>query len=162
MNKEQLTAFKNDAQKLYDDFKAQGLCLNMARGNPCKEQLELSVDMLKVFDDGEFTSENGVDVRNYGMLDGIPEAKKFFSDMLGVNDDEVIIFGNSSLSAMFFAVQTAYNKGVLGGKPWSECEKVKFLCHIREQDRETSPYLTYTRVFLPSHQISQTLPLYHT
>ena len=135
MNKEQLTAFKNDAQKLYDDFKAQGLCLNMARGNPCKEQLELSVDMLKVFDDGEFTSENGVDVRNYGMLDGIPEAKKFFSDMLGVNEDEVIIFGNSSLSAMFFAVQTAYNKGVLGGKPWSECEKVKFLCPVPGYDR---------------------------
>ena len=135
MNKEQLTAFKNDTQKLYDDFKAQGLCLNMARGNPCKEQLELSVDMLKVFDDGEFTSENGVDVRNYGMLDGIPEAKKFFSDMLGVNEDEVIIFGNSSLSAMFFAVQTAYNKGVLGGKPWSECEKVKFLCPVPGYDR---------------------------
>ena len=135
MNKEQLTAFKNDTQKLYDDFKAQGLCLNMARGNPCKEQLELSVDMLKVFDDGEFTSENGVDVRNYGMLDGIPEAKKFFSDMLGVNEDEVIIFGNSSLSAMFFAVQTAYNKGVLGGKPWSECEKVKFLCPAPGYDR---------------------------
>ena len=123
MNKEQLTAFKNDTQKLYDDFKAQGLCLNMARGNPCKEQLELSVDMLKVFDDGEFTSENGVDVRNYGMLDGIPEAKKFFSDMLGVNEDEVIIFGNSSLSAMFFARRQAVVRVRKGKVPLS-CSRI--------------------------------------
>ena len=59
MNKEQLTSFKNEVEALYNDFKAQGLCLNMSRGNPCKEQLELSVDMLKVFDDGRFESENG-------------------------------------------------------------------------------------------------------
>ena len=85
MNKEQLISFKNETEALYNGFKAQSLSLNMARGNPCKEQLELSVAMLDVFDDGDFVSENGIDVRNYGMLDGIPEAKKLFSDMLGVN-----------------------------------------------------------------------------
>lgn len=78
MNKEQLIGFKNETEALYNDFKAQGLCLNMSRGNPCKEQLELSMDMLSVFDDGDFMSENGIDVRNYGLLDGIPEAKKLF------------------------------------------------------------------------------------
>ena len=135
MNKEQLMSFKEETEALYNDFKAQGLCLNMSRGNPCKEQLELSVDMLNVFDDGKFTSENGSDVRNYGMLDGIPEAKKFFSDMIGVHEDEIIIFGNSSLNAMFFAVQCAYNKGVLGGKPWSQCGKIKFLCPVPGYDR---------------------------
>ncbi|HEZ7986729.1 MAG TPA: aminotransferase class I/II-fold pyridoxal phosphate-dependent enzyme [Ruminococcus sp.] len=135
MNREQLVGFKNEAEALYNDFKAQGLCLNMSRGNPCKEQLELSVDMLKVFDDGDFVSENGVDVRNYGMLDGIPEAKELFSDMIGVNTDEIIIFGNSSLNAMFWAVQTAYNKGILGSKPWSQCENVKFLCPVPGYDR---------------------------
>ena len=135
MNKEQLISFKNETEALYNDFKAQGLCLNMSRGNPCKEQLELSVDMLKVFDDGQFSSGNGIDVRNYGMLDGIPEAKEFFSDMIGVGKDEIIIFGNSSLNAMFFAVQCAYNKGVLGGKPWSQCGKIKFLCPVPGYDR---------------------------
>lgn len=135
MNKEQLMSFKEETEALYNDFKAQGLCLNMSRGNPCKEQLELSVDMLNVFDDGNFTSENGIDVRNYGMLDGIPEAKKFFSDMIGVHEDEIIIFGNSSLNAMFWAVQCAFNKGVLGGKPWSQCGKVKFLCPVPGYDR---------------------------
>ncbi|MDE6538726.1 MAG: aminotransferase, partial [Ruminococcus sp.] len=119
----------------YNDFKALGLSLNMSRGNPCKEQLELSLGMLNVFDDGDFMSENGVDVRNYGMLDGIPEAKKFFADMIGVSDDEVIIFGNSSLNAMFWAVQTAYNKGILGEKPWAETEKPKFLCPVPGYDR---------------------------
>ena len=135
MNKEQLTGFKSDTEALYNDFKAQGLCLNMSRGNPCKEQLELSVGMLNAFDDGNFTSENGIDVRNYGMLDGIPEAKKLFSDMIGVHEDEIIIFGNSSLNAMFWAVQCAYNKGILGSKPWSQCGKIKFLCPVPGYDR---------------------------
>ncbi|MDE6665461.1 MAG: aminotransferase class I/II-fold pyridoxal phosphate-dependent enzyme [Ruminococcus sp.] len=135
MNKNELTVFKNETEAQYNDFKAQGLCLNMSRGNPCKEQLELSSGMLDVFDDGNFMSENGTDVRNYGLLDGIPEAKKFFSDMIGVSDDEVIIFGNSSLNAMFWSVQTAFNKGILGEKPWSKLENVKFLCPVPGYDR---------------------------
>ena len=135
MNKEQLISFKNETEALYNDFKAQGLCLNMSRGNPCKEQLDLSVDMLKVFDDGQFTSENGTDVRNYGVLDGIPEAKALFSNMIGVNEEEIIIFGNSSLNAMFWSIQCAFNKGVLGGKPWSQLDKVKFLCPVPGYDR---------------------------
>ena len=135
MTKEQLLSFKSENEKLYNDFKGQGLCLNMSRGNPCKEQLELSVDMLRSFDDGNFMSECGTDVRNYGVLDGIPEAKKLFSDMIGVPQDQVIIFGNSSLNAMFFAVQCAFNKGVLGNKPWSQCGKIKFLCPVPGYDR---------------------------
>ena len=135
MSKEQLISFKNETEALYNDFKAQCLCLNMSRGNPCKEQLDLSLDMLNVFDDGKFMSESGNDVRNYGLLDGIPEAKEFFSDMIGVNNDEIIIFGNSSLNAMYFAVQLAYNKGVLGGTPWSQSGKLKFLCPVPGYDR---------------------------
>ena len=135
MNKDQLIGFRNEAEALYNDFKAQGLCLNMSRGNPCKEQLELSVDMLRVFDDGKFNSENGIDVRNYGLLDGIPEAKELFSDMIGVGEDEIIIFGNSSLNAMFWSVQCAFNKGILGSKPWSQCGKIKFLCPVPGYDR---------------------------
>ncbi len=135
MTKDQIVSFKSENEKLYNDFKGQGLCLNMARGNPCKEQLELSVDMLGVFDDGNFMSSCGTDVRNYGIVDGIPEAKKFFSDMIGVGTEEIIIFGNSSLNAMFFAVQCAFNKGILGSKPWSQCEKRKFLCPVPGYDR---------------------------
>ncbi len=135
MTKDELIAFKEENEKLYSEFRSKGLCLNMARGNPCKQQLELTVDMLKVFDDGDFMSECGNDVRNYGVPDGIPEAKKFFSEMIGVGTDEIIIFGNSSLNAMFFSVQCAYNKGILGSKPWSQCGKVKFLCPVPGYDR---------------------------
>lgn len=135
MSRDELLSFRDSVQSLYNDFKAKGLSLNMSRGNPCREQLELSVDMLNVFDDNDFMSESGIDVRNYGMLDGIPEAKKLFSDMIGVSDDEVIIFGNSSLNAMFWTVQTAYNKGILGEKPWSQCGKIKFLCPVPGYDR---------------------------
>ena len=135
MNKEQLLSFKAETEALYNDYQAQKLCLNMARGKPCQDQLELSVDMLDVFKDGSFMSENGIDVRNYGMLDGIPEAKKFFSEMIGVSDDEIIIFGNSSLNSMFWTVQTAFNKGILGNTPWSKLDKVKFLCPVPGYDR---------------------------
>ncbi|MBR0142120.1 MAG: aminotransferase class I/II-fold pyridoxal phosphate-dependent enzyme [Ruminococcus sp.] len=135
MTKEQLTAFRDENIALYNDFKAQGLSLNMSRGNPCKEQLELSVAMLDVFDDGDFMSENGVDVRNYGLLDGIPEAKTLFSNMIGVDHDEVIIFGNSSLNSMYWTVQIAFNKGLLGNTPWSKLDKVKFLCPVPGYDR---------------------------
>ena len=135
MSRDELVSFRDSVQALYDGFKAQALSLNMARGNPCKEQLELSVSMLDVFNDNDFMSECGTDVRNYGVLDGIPEAKKLFSDMIGVNTDEVIIFGNSSLNAMYWAVQTAYNKGILGEKPWSQCGEIKFLCPVPGYDR---------------------------
>ena len=135
MNKEQLLNFKGEVEQAYNDFKAKGLCLNMSRGNPCKEQLELSVDMLKTFDDNNFMTEDGTDVRNYGVLDGIPEAKKLFSDMLGVAMDEVIVFGNSSLNAMYWSIQTAFNKGILGSTPWSKLDKVKFLCPVPGYDR---------------------------
>ncbi|MBQ8123613.1 MAG: aminotransferase class I/II-fold pyridoxal phosphate-dependent enzyme, partial [Ruminococcus sp.] len=135
MSRDELLSFRDEALARYNDFKAQGLSLNMSRGNPCKEQLELSVSMLDVFNDGDFVSENGIDVRNYGMLDGIPEAKTLFSDMIGVDHDEVIIFGNSSLNAMFWTVQTAFNKGVLGSTPWGKLDKVKFLCPVPGYDR---------------------------
>ncbi len=135
MSRDELVSFRDSVQALYDGFKAQALSLNMARGNPCREQLELSVSMLDVFNDNDFMSECGTDVRNYGVLDGIPEAKKLFSDMIGVNTDEVIIFGNSSLNAMYWAVQTAYNKGILGEKPWSQCGKIRFLCPVPGYDR---------------------------
>ena len=135
MNKEQLLNFKSEVEQAYNDFKAKGLCLNMARGNPCKEQLELSVYMLNTFNDNNFLTEDGTDVRNYGVLDGIPEAKKLFSDMLGVAMDEVIVFGNSSLNAMYWSIQTAFNKGILGSTPWNKLDKVKFLCPVPGYDR---------------------------
>lgn len=135
MNKEQLLEFKRSTEAEYEDFKAQGLSLDMSRGKPSAEQLELSMDMINVLDGEVLKAENGFDCRNYGVLDGIPEAKRLLAPMLGVTPDEMIIFGNSSLNAMYWTIQVAYTHGVLGEKPWSKCEKVKFLCPVPGYDR---------------------------
>ncbi len=135
MNKEQLLEFKRSTEAEYEDFKAQGLSLDMSRGKPSAEQLELSMDMINVLDGEVLKAENGFDCRNYGVLDGIPEAKRLLAPMLGITPDEMIIFGNSSLNAMYWTIQVAYTHGVLGEKPWSQCEKVKFLCPVPGYDR---------------------------
>lgn len=135
MNKEQLLEFKCRTEAEYEDFKSQGLSLDMSRGKPSEEQLELSMDMISVLDGEELKTETGLDCRNYGGLDGIPEAKRLLAPMLGVTPDEMIIFGNSSLNAMYWNIQLAYTHGILGEKPWSQCDKVRFLCPVPGYDR---------------------------
>ncbi len=136
MNKEQLAAEKSSLLKQYEDFKAKGLKLDMSRGKPAPEQLDLSIDMLLHCLDGDYKSSNGIDCRNYGILDGIPEAKKLFEEMLQIGDDEIIVGGNSSLQLMYDTIIRALHFGVYGGdKPWGKCDKVKFLCPVPGYDR---------------------------
>lgn len=102
MSAEELASFKAEVQKKYDDFKAQGLSLNMARGKPSAEQLDLTEGLLTAVKSSEDCfAEDGTDCRNYGGLDGLPEAKALFAPMLGVTPDELIICGNSSLNIMY-------------------------------------------------------------
>lgn len=145
MNKEQLAEFKADCEKKYAEAKAKNLKLDMSRGKPGADQLELSMPMLDILREGaDFKSENGMDVRNYGVLAGIPEAKRLFAEMLGVKPEEVIVGGSSSLTLMFDAVQRAWNFGVPGGeKPWCKCDKVKFLCPVPGYDRHFSVTETF-------------------
>jgi aspartate/methionine/tyrosine aminotransferase len=135
MSKSELLEFRNKTENEYNSFKALGLKLDMSRGKPSPEQLDLSMGMLNVLNDGNYKSENGLDCRNYGMLDGIPEAKKFFAPMIGVNENEIIVCGNSSLNVMFWTIQTAFTHGILGEKPWCKCDKIKFLCPTPGYDR---------------------------
>lgn len=135
MNKNELLAFKSDVEAKYNDFKAQGLSLDMSRGKPSADQLDLSTPIMNLCSISDMKSESGIDCRNYGGLDGIPEAKKLFAPMIGVDTDEIIIFGNSSLSAMYWAVQVAVTHGVLGEKPWGKCDRPKFLCPVPGYDR---------------------------
>ena len=138
MSREELSAFKADVQKKYDDYKSQGLSLNMARGKPSPEQLELSTEMLTVLNgkDGDFKAFDGTDCRNYGGIDGIVDAKNLFAPMLGVSNDELIVFGNSSLNIMYDTIAKCYIFGVDGvQKPWKDCEKVKWLCPCPGYDR---------------------------
>ena len=105
----------------YADYKARDLRLDMSRGKPGGEQLDLTLDMLESLSAKDmYLTETGFDTRNYGLLDGTPEAKALFAELLGVTPDQVIVCGNSSLNLMFDYISTAYSKGVCGNMPWSK------------------------------------------
>ncbi len=136
LSKEKLAELKAQLEKQYEDYKALGLKLDMSRGKPAPEQLDLSKEMLTHCLDGDYISETGIDCRNYGVLDGIYEAKRLLMPMLGVGRYEIIIGGNSSLQLMYDTIARAMLLGVLGGrKPWSKYEHVKFLCPAPGYDR---------------------------
>ena len=133
---EQLEELKKELAAQYESYKARNLKLDMSRGKPAPDQLNLSIEMLTHCLDGDYQSENGIDCRNYGVLDGIPEAKALMRPLLGVSDDEIIVGGNSSLQLMYDTIARAMLLGVLGGdKPWCKNEKVKFLCPAPGYDR---------------------------
>lgn len=139
MNPEQLYAFKNEVEKEYNDFKSLNLKLDMSRGKPSSEQLDLTMPMFDSLSSTEnLTAENGLDCRNYGCLDGIPEAKRLMSDMIGVKPEEVIIYGNASLTAMYDTIARAVTHGVNGSIPWCKLDEVKFLCPVPGYDRHFS------------------------
>ena len=105
-------------------------------GKPSPEQLALTSDMLDILNSkSDLTGINGDDYRNYGILDGIPEAKTMFADLLEVSTDEVMIFGNSSLNIMYDVVSLSYTNGINGCLPWCRLDKVKFLCPVPGYDR---------------------------
>lgn len=136
MSPSDLTHELSILQQQYFDFKQKKLKLNMARGKPGSDQLELSADMLyntSCFDLSK--TEGGFETRNYGILDGIPEAKIFFAEMLDVKPEMVIVGGNSSLNMMYDAIARAMQFGVRGNPPWNKLEKVKFLCPSPGYDR---------------------------
>lgn len=136
MQKDELLSFKNSVQEEYDAFKSLGLELNMARGKPSSEQLDLSMPMLDTLSStDELKDLDGIDVRNYGGLEGIPEARKLMGDILGVSPKEIIVYGNASLKAMYDTVARSYCFGVLGSTPWCKLDKIKFLCPVPGYDR---------------------------
>lgn len=130
-SKEELIAEKQALQKRFDEYKAMGLNLDMSRGKPSKEQLDLSMDMLKPVD----YVENGFDVRNYGLLDGISSCKRLFAELMEVDEKNVIIGPSASLNLMYDYICQCYCEGVLGSTPWCKLDSVKFLCPVPGYDR---------------------------
>ncbi|MDF2988871.1 MAG: putative transcriptional regulator, GntR family [Eubacterium sp.] len=122
-------------EKRYNTFKDQKLKLDMTRGKPCSEQLDMSAEILDIPSKELRKAADGTDTFNYGVLDGLPEAKALFAEMLGVDKAEIIIGGNSSLNLMYDSIGRAMSLGILGGTPWSKLEKVKFLCPSPGYDR---------------------------
>ena len=134
LSKQELSELKAGLENEYESLKSKGLNLDMSRGKPCKEQLDLSNAMLSL-DLGDYKSESGFDCRNYGLMDGIDEAKRLFVSILGVNADEIIVGGNSSLQFMYDTVARAMLIGVSEkDEPWSG-KKIKFLCPVPGYDR---------------------------
>ncbi len=137
LTKESLCARLAEKEAALADWKAKGLSLDLTRGKPNAEQLDLSLDILNVINTKEDCfDESGLDCRNYGILDGIPEAKKMFADLMNTTPDRVIIGGNSALNMMYDTIARAMIFGVYGGsKPWGQQGKVKFLCPAPGYDR---------------------------
>lgn len=136
MSKEELLKLKEELDARYTEAKSKGLKLDMSRGKPSAKQLNVTMEMLDVLNSSsDLKAEDGTDCRNYGLVDGIPEAKKLMADMMGTTPEHVIVYGNASLSIMYDQVSRAYTHGLLGSTPWVKLDKVKFLCPVPGYDR---------------------------
>lgn len=136
MTKEELLQEQAALEAEYAKIKEMGLDLDMSRGKPGTDQLDLAMPMLDVLNSKSvLKSENGLELRNYGGLDGIPEAKKLIAEMVGTKPENVIVYGNSSLNIMYDQIARAELFGLCGNTPWSKLDKVKFLCPVPGYDR---------------------------
>ena len=137
MRKEQLKSEFNAVQAEYESLLKEKMSLDLSRGKPGQDQLDLCSGMMSALQEGDdFHSESGMDCRNYGGLDGIPEMKKLFSDLYGVPESYILVCGNSSLNLMYDSVARAMLFGVAGSaRPWCREEKIRFLCPCPGYDR---------------------------
>ena len=136
MSLEEKKALLSELTEKYNEFKARDLSLNMARGKPSNAQLDLSMGMMDVLaSTSDLSCEDGTDCRNYGVLEGLDEAKKLLGDMMEVPADNIIIYGNSSLNVMYDTISRCMTHGVMGHTPWCKLPSVKFLCPVPGYDR---------------------------
>lgn len=136
MTRDELQALRKELSAKYRAFQGRDLKLDMSRGKPSVDQLDLSMGMMDVLSsDDDLTCDDGTDCRNYGVLDGISEAKELLADMMEVHPDQIIIYGNSSLNVMYDTISRSMTHGVMGSTPWCKLDKVKFLCPVPGYDR---------------------------
>ncbi len=136
LSKDELLKLQKELNAEYKKYQAKGLQLDMSRGKPGAEQLDLSMGMMDVLNSkSDLVCDDGTDCRNYGVLDGIEEAKELIGDMIEVPADNLIIYGNSSLNIMYDTISRSMTHGVMGNTPWCKLDKVKFLCPVPGYDR---------------------------
>ncbi len=135
LSRDEALNLKASLEKEYADYVAQGLKLDMSRGKPAPNQLDMSEDLFTILSKNSDVADVSPDVRNYGGIDGIPEMKALFAEMLGVKTSEVVVGGNASLTMMFDMVSRSVTHGVMGSTPWCKLPEVKFLCPVPGYDR---------------------------
>lgn len=136
MTKEELAEEIKVLKAAYKKYQDMDLRLDMSRGKPCREQLDISMGMMDALNsEADLSCEDGTDCRNYGVLTGIHEAKVLLGDMMENNPDNIIIYGNSSLNVMYDTIARAMTHGIMGNTPWCKLDKVKFLCPVPGYDR---------------------------
>lgn len=136
MTRKELMAQKAELDRQFADAKGKGLQLDMSRGKPEPAQLDMGMGLLDALNsDSDMKSMEGMDTRNYGLLTGITEARHLMADVMDVSADNVIVFGNSSLSIMYDMISRSVTHGVMGSTPWCKLDKVKFLCPVPGYDR---------------------------
>lgn len=156
MSKEELTAEYEALKASYQSYVDRHLSLNMARGKPGSDQLDLSRGMLDVINSAsDLTASDGTDARNYGCLDGLPEAKKLLGDMMDSDPEDVIVYGNSSLNIMYDQIARSYTFGVMGNTPWCQLDgPVKWLCPVPGYDRHfgITEFFGIEMINIPMHE----------
>ena len=136
MSKDELTEQQAELTKQFEDAKGMGLKLDMSRGKPTSAQLDMTMGLMDVLNsDSDMMTMDGVDTRNYGLMDGIIEAKHLLADVMSVPAENVIVYGNSSLAIMYDTISRSVTHGVMGSTPWCKLEQVKFLCPVPGYDR---------------------------
>lgn len=136
LSKEELFSLFQELQKKYFELKNAGISLDMSRGKPGTDQLDLSVDMLDILNSSScFKGKQGFDLRNYGQLDGIIEARELFGELMDAPVDHVMVYGNSSLNIMYDLISRAMLHGIGQNTPWCKQEHIKFLCPVPGYDR---------------------------
>ena len=155
MSKEELLELQSELKAAYEDAKGKGLKLDMSRGKPAPIQLEDSMGLLDVLNSkSDMKAENGLDCRNYGCLDGIPEVKRLMAEMMETTPEHVIVCGNSSLNLMYDSVSRSMTHGVCGSTPWCKLDKVKFLCPVPGYDRHfaVTQHFGIEMINIPMHE----------
>ncbi len=136
LSKEELLALQTSLNQEYKEAQAKGLKLDMSRGKPAPSQLEMGMDIMDILNsESSMKTEAGLDVRNYGVLEGIPEARQLMAEIMGTKAENVIVCGNSSLNIMYDTFARSMTHGVMGSTPWAKLDKIKFLCPAPGYDR---------------------------
>ncbi len=137
LSREELEQLLRQLGKAYEDARGKGLKLDMSRGKPSVSQLDMGMDFMDILNSSsDFQTEAGLDTRNYGLMDGIPEAKELMAQMMGVpSAEQVIVCGNASLTVMYDLISRSMTHGVMGNTPWCKQDRVKFLCPAPGYDR---------------------------